>query len=98
MQYQKFHKIGPGRTFVGRDKLIAHFDAANLLLLKLNMTELKANYEDALCRRLGAQEENIKHLFQCQNFKEKLLNLKNQLKTDLTKLGKIFEKVKKFLS
>ena len=48
------------------------------MLLKLNMIDLKANYkgknEDALCRRYGAQEENIEHLFYCQNFKEKSLN------------------------
>ena len=55
-------------------------------------------HEDALCRRCGAQEENIEHLFHCQNFKEKPLNLKNLLKTDPTKLGKIFEKGKTFLS
>ena len=62
----------------GKKDYIAHKDAANLLLLKLNMTDLKANYkgkhEDTLCRRCGAQEENIEHLFHCQNFKEKPLN------------------------
>ena len=66
------------------------------------MTDLKANYkgkhEDALGRKCGAQEENIEHLFHCQKFREKPLNLKNLLKTDPTKLGKIFEKVKTFLS
>ena len=44
-------------------------------------------HEDTLCRRCGAQEENIEHLFHCQNFKEKPLNSKNLLKTDPTKLG-----------
>ena len=39
-----------------------------------------------------------KTLFHCQNFKEKPLNSKNLLKADPTKLGKIFEKVKTFLS
>ena len=86
----------------GKKEYITHKDAANLLLLKLNMTDLKANYkgkhEDTLCRRCGAQEENIEHLFHCQNFKEKPLNSKNLLKTDPAKLGKIFEKVKTFLS
>ena len=57
----------------GKKEYITHKDAANLLLLKLNMTDLKANYkgkhEDTLCRRCGAQEENIEHLFHCQNFK-----------------------------
>ena len=86
----------------GKKEYIAHKDAANLLSLKLNMTDLRANYkgkhEDTLCRRCGAQEENIEHLFHCQNFKEKPLNSKNLLKTDPAKLGKIFEKVKTFLS
>ena len=85
----------------GRKQYIAHKDAANLLLLKLNMTDLKANYkgkyEDVMCRRCGAQEENIEHLFHCQKFKEKPMNLRNLLKTDSKKLRKIFEKVRTFL-
>ena len=40
----------------------------------------------------GAQEENIEHLFHCQNFKEKASNLKSLLKTDPTKLGRFLKK------
>ena len=39
---------------------------SELLVLKLNITDLKANYkrkhENALCRRCGGQEETIKNL------------------------------------
>ncbi len=86
----------------GKKEYINHKHAANLLSLKLNMTDLKANYkgkhENALCRRCGAQEETIEHSFQCQNFKERSLNTNDLLKSDPTKLGKIFKMVEMFLS
>ena len=50
----------------GKKEYIAHKDAANLLLLNLNTTDLKANYkgkhEDALWRR-------------CPELKKKTLNI-----------------------
>ena len=86
----------------GEKEYIAHKDPANLLLFKLNMTDLKANYkgkyENALCRRCGTQEENIEHIWQCQKFTERSLKIKNLLKSDSAKLVKIRKMVDIFLS
>ena len=49
-------------------------------------------FQHALCRRCGAQEENIEYLFHYKKFKEKPVNLKNLLKTDPAKLKKILKK------
>ena len=40
--------------------------------LKLSEANYKGKHEDTLCRKCGAQKENIEHLFHCQNFKENL--------------------------
>ena len=60
----------------GKKEYIAHKDAANLLLLKLNMTDLKANckgkYEDVLCRRLGLKKNTLNICFIAESLKKNL--------------------------
>ena len=47
-------------------------EGVSLLKLKLNMTDMKANYKanhnNSLCRRCGTQEEKIEHLWDCPEF------------------------------
>ena len=57
------------KSSFGLKPYIKHNDSAKLLKLKLNMTELKANYkgkhENALYRRCGDHEEYIEHICKC---------------------------------
>ena len=46
--------------------------ASDLLMLKLNMIDLKANYtakyKDNTCRRCGKHKEYVEHLWECKKF------------------------------
>ena len=55
-------------------------EGVSLLKLKLNMTDMKANYKanhnNSLCRRCGTQEEKIEHLSDCPEFSKRMYNKK----------------------
>ena len=63
---------------------IKHKKGPTLLKLKLNMSDLKANYkgkyDNTSCRRCGLHEENIEHLWQCKKFKRQHPEMENILK------------------
>ena len=78
-------------------------DAPSLLKLKLNMVDLRANYKekysDSLCRRCGAHEEYIEHLWDCPSFYQKPKMEKTCLVTNNSKILKnINSTLQKFLT
>ena len=74
--------------------------ASDLLMLKLNMTDLKANYtakyNNNTCRRCGKHKENIEHLWECKKSKMKNCSKDKLLSNDPKALKRIMREVKRF--
>ena len=70
----------------GIKEYIKHKKGPTLLKLKLNMTDLKANYKgkygNISCRRCGLHEENLEHLWRCEKFKRHLPGMEQILKAN----------------
>ena len=77
-----------------------HKKGATLLKLKLNMTDLKANYkgkyDNISCGRCGLHEENLEHLWQCEKFKGNLPGMEQILKSNTKGLIEIKRLVELF--
>ena len=74
--------------------------ASDLLMLKLNMTDLKANYtakyNNNTCRRCGKHKENIEHLWECKKFDIKNCSKHKLSSNDPKALKRIMREVKRF--
>ena len=74
--------------------------ASDLLMLKLNMIDLKANYtakyKDNTCRRCGKHKEYVEHLWECKKFKMKNCSKDKLLSNDPKALKRIMREVKRF--
>ena len=74
--------------------------ASDLLMLKLNMIDLKANYmakyKNKSCRRCGKHKEYVEHLWECKKFKMKICSKDKLLSNDPKALKRIMREVKRF--
>ena len=82
---------------------VSRKQAPKLLMLKLNMVDLKANFrgknENAFCRRCGVHEEYVEHLWECSLFENKNLpNFTNMTKNNPKVLSIIQKYVEKFIN
>ena len=68
--------------------------APQLLSIKLNMIELRANYKGKYshmkCRRCGKDDETIEHLWSCSEFKKRMPRKKPLQTTKIKDLRKIW--------
>ena len=74
--------------------------ASDLLMLKLNMIDLKANYtakyKDNTCRRCGKHKEIVAHLWKCKKFNMKNCSKDKLFSNDPKALRRIMREVKRF--
>ena len=93
---KRFIKIGN----LGIKEYIKHKKGPMLLKLKINMTDLEANYkgkyDNISCQRCGLHEENLEHLWQCEKFERHLPGLEKILKSNAKGLIEIEELVELF--
>ena len=75
--------------------------APKLLSIKLNMTELRANYKgkypNTKCRRCGTEDETIEHLWACVKFKKQMPRKELLQTTETNDLKKIWAQYCSFI-